>query len=85
MTVDFDHGCGLLSPENQNDGWNPFKQMAPTKLCEGLKMAVSGNPRFLALSTRNFGTRSERQWSPTGMTRVPAAAAGNISAVAEAR
>jgi uncharacterized protein len=24
----------------ENDSWNPFKQMAPTKLCEGLEMAA---------------------------------------------
>ena len=40
---------------------------------------------LFGLSTRNFAARSERQLFPIGTTRVPAAAAGNISAVVEAR
>ena len=68
----------------KNDSWNPFRQMAPTKLCEGLEMAVRAIHAFWP-STRNFGARTERQLFPIGMTSVPAAAAGNISAVVEGR
>jgi yecA family protein len=68
----------------EKDGWNPFKQMAQQSCARDWKWRLGPSTLF-GLSTRKFGTRSERQLFPTGMTRVPAAAAENISAVVEAR
>jgi yecA family protein len=68
----------------ENDGWNPFKQMASTKLCEGLEMAARAIYAFWPFYAK---LRSPIRASivPDRMTRVPAAAAGNISAVVEVR
>ena len=68
----------------KKDVLNPFTELTPLELCDGLKSQLWQSTRFGPAMTQ-IRVPSERRILPAEMTRVPAAAARNINAVADAQ